>query len=224
MWQYLLFSHWGGNNSPSFYPFEEILRQPHEIRGAERLPSKEIHLALSHAGGRLELWFDPKVNYLVRKSEMVPVGDPTIQLRHEVLTFSEPSPGVFVPVTVEHRAFKKGPLRATVQTVLSELKVNNPSTKAALRIPGIAGLECIDLTRDIKYKIDADGNRAGPESKVEVLRGAPPVMPAPPVLPANVVQSQPSTSWWVWLLIVSAVIVVAGLALAIVRRRAAAEA
>src|SRR5579883_227764 len=159
MWRWLSFSHWGPVPI-SFYPFHEILNHPHVIRAAERLPppASEIHIELTHDRGRLEFWFDPKVNYLVRKSVMIP-PDTTYRWEDEVIEFAEPSPSVFVPVVVEHRCLIEGVLQATIRTTLTELKVNQPLAKNALRLPGIEGMECTDAERETKYKVDADGNR-----------------------------------------------------------------
>ncbi|HET6575346.1 MAG TPA: hypothetical protein VFG68_17195 [Fimbriiglobus sp.] len=228
IWQYLLFSHWG-RNAPSYYPFWDIVQQPHTLRTVERLSSREIHVDLVHASGRLEFWFDPKVNYLVRKSVMVPAGDSSYRWEHEVVEFTEVRPAVFVPTTVEHHCSIGGELQTVVRTVLSELKVNHPMPKVALRIPGIAGMECIDLDRDVKFNVDADGNRVGPETPVKVAhhialkpddpdkRSRRPVEYYSSPLP-----SRTPTPWWVWVLAVSVCVLLAGVGLAVVRRRARA--
>jgi hypothetical protein len=240
MWQYLLFSHWGWVPPPgvSFYTLEEILQHRHVLHGAERLPSGQIRVELSHDGvKRQEFWFDPKVNYLVRKCVWVPAGDATLRWEHEVITFAESAPGVFVPTTVEVRCFVKGKQEAVIRTVISELKVNHALPADALRIPGIAGMNCIDLNRHMEYKVDAEGNRVGPERMVpvgivvpagSVRTGGPPVPPVPPCLeplgglpvPQDLPDGEP-TAWWVWVLIVSAVILVIELDLGEIRRRAA---
>ncbi len=222
MWQYLLFSHWGPN-APSFYPFHELLQRPHVIHTVERLPppANDIHVELSHSGGRLEFWFDPKVNYLIRKSVMVPAAGPTFRWEDEVVEFAELAPAVFVPTTVEHRCSVKGTLRSVVRTVLSGLKVNHRMAESALRLPGIAGMECIDLTRDMAFKVDADGRRVGPESPVKVFRIAPngpeQRLTGPISWPPE--PSRPPTPWWVWLLIASVLLLVVAVVLAILRRR-----
>lgn len=227
MWQWLLFTHWG-QTLVSYYPFHDILARPHVIRTAERLPppANDIHIELTHENGRLEFWFDPKVNYLIRKSVMVPAVDKPTTLRweNEVVEFAELAPAVFVPLTVEHRCSSNGALQAVLRTRLSEVKVNQPLDKNAFRLPGIAGLECIDLTHEVKFKVDADGNRVGPEIPYKMPRvtgGAvqggdspPPVKHSPDIEP-----SRPPTPLWVWLLSFSVLVLVAAFILADFRRR-----
>lgn len=106
MWQYLLFSHWGPQEA-SFFTFDEILQQKYVLKTCERLPSGEIHVVLSHARSpRQEYWFDPKFNYLVRRSVSVAL-DTNYHQQHEVIEFAEPIAGVFIPKTVETRCFFK---------------------------------------------------------------------------------------------------------------------
>ncbi len=224
IWQYLLFSHWGWLPPPqaSFYPFYDIVQRPHTIHTIKRLDDKQIYVELSHAGGRLAFWLDPKVNYLIRKCTVVVASSrDTYRHEHKVVAFAEPAPGVFVPTTIEHQGFVNGKLQATVRTLLTNIKVNHRLADAALRIPDVAGMECIDLDRDVKYKVDVDGNRVGPETKVTVVRHAPKpgdqMSEYSPQAP-----SKPLTPLWVWILVGAAVILLIGIALAIWRRRASA--
>jgi hypothetical protein len=219
MWQYLLFSHCGWN-PPSFYPLTDILDHPYTLNRAERAVGGEIYVDLRHAGvKRQEFWFDPKVNYLVRKSVLTPAADADLRWEHDVIAFSEAAPGVFVPTTVETRLFIKGNRVAVVRTTLTDLKVNHDLPAAALRVPGVAGRSCLDLDRDSRYEVDADGNRVGPETLVKVTRIAPPATDGsgdgPPARP---VPSREPTPWWVWVLSASGVVLAAGLGLAAIRR------
>lgn len=225
MWQYLLFSHWGRERA-SFFTFEEITNQAHKLRAAERLPSKELRIELQHDGAqRQEFWFDPKVNYLVRRCVWVPVSDDTIRWEHEVTEFAEPAPGVFVPTTIDVHCFEGGKRMAGARMRITNLKVNRALPAGALRLPNIAGMDCIDLDRNVKFRVDADGKRTGAESPANVVFGAPnatdasgagaPPQPPPP--------SREPMGWWVWALIGSGALVVAGVALGVKRRRAARE-
>lgn len=228
MWQWLLFSHWGWVPPPgaSFYPFYDIIEHAHAIRTAERLhpPGNAIHIDLTHNGGRLEFWFDPKVNYLIRKSVMIPAGDKTLRWEDEVIEFVEGAPAVFVPSIIEYRCFVKGTLRAVLRTILSDVKVNKPLSKDALRLPGIAGMECLDIDREVRFNVDADGNPVGPEIPNPVYRVSPRSHPGGGPIASGKTgslpePSKPPTPGWVWLLIVSTGVLVAAVILAIVSRR-----
>jgi hypothetical protein len=163
---------------------------------------------------------------------MVPAADTNVRWENEVVEFAEPAPAVFVPIVVEHRCSVKGALQAVLRTILSEVKVNKPLDKNALRLPGIEGLECVDFIRDVKFKVDADGNRISPEIPYKVprvtsnIRGGatPPVDPSSllklPQDPSPFIKpSRPPTPLWVWILIVSIVVLVTALILAVLRRR-----
>jgi len=91
IWQYLLFSHWWGKENPGFYPFWDIIQQPYTLHTVERLPSREIHVDLSHAGGRWEFWFDPEVNYLVHRSVVIPAETPRSVLNIKLSTLRRPA-------------------------------------------------------------------------------------------------------------------------------------
>jgi hypothetical protein len=224
MWQWLSFSHWGPVPI-CYYPFHEILEHPHTIRRAERLsPENDIHIELTHGNGRLEFWFDPKVNYLIRKRVMVPAADKKYRWEDEVVDFAEPAPAVFVPIALEHRCFVDGALQAVLRTILSDVKVNQPLAQDALRIPKIAGLECVDFNRNVKFKVDADGNAIGPESPEEVVYVAPNYkqgsgIPTPPYYKDPFEPSKPPTPWWMWMLIASLTVLLTAVIAAIVRRR-----
>lgn len=223
MWEWLLFSHWGWvHPGASFYPFYDILDHSHVIRTAERLPPPDntIHIDLTHAAGRLEFWFDPKVNYLIRKSVWIHAENKTMRWEHEVVEFLEGAPGVFVPIIIEHRCFVKETLQAVLRTILSDVEVNKPLDKDALRLPGIEGMECIDTDREVKYKVDADGKPVGPESPLPVYRVSPPSHSGgSPISGSSRQPSRPPTPGWVWILIFSAIVLVGALIMAIDRRR-----
>ncbi|WP_171473498.1 hypothetical protein [Frigoriglobus tundricola] len=222
----------------------EILQHPYTLNKAERSSSGEIYVDLSHTGAkRQEFWFDPKANYLVRKSVMVPAADGNYRWEHEVVVFSEPAPGVFVPSTVEDRLILKGKQEAVVRTVLTDLKVNHAMPATALRVPGVEGRSCLDLDRDSRYDVDADGNRTGPETPEKVTRISPEAVgssargPSGPRQPHDLLQTgqdptnssargparfepgREPTPWWVWLLCGSGFVIVTGLGLGAIRRR-----
>lgn len=93
---------------------------------------------------------------------------------------------------------------------------------SALRIPDIAGLECIDADRSLAYKVDADGKQVGParpESVYQIGGSNPGEALSPP--PAA---SREPVEWWVWLLLASAVALAVGAVLRFVRHRRAQRA
>lgn len=225
-WEYLLFIHWAGK-LVSYHPFHELLDQPHRLGRIERLSSgkREIHIALSHKTATMEFWFDPTVNYLVSKSVWNPTADSSYRWENDVIQFAEPVPGVFVPTVVEQRSYYRGERRAVVRTVISNLKVNHLTSDDQLRLPGIAGLRCLDRVREVSYKVDRDGKQVGPAKSEEIVSissgiGAkmntePTIRPQPISTP-----STPSTPWYVWTLGASAILLLVACVRWFIRRRA----
>ncbi len=231
MWQYLLFTQWGGGAPPGkgSYYYSDVADNPSRIvHLAERTPppANEIHIDMSHTGSRCECWFNPRVNYLIRKFISFPPGEysQSIHFEHEVIEFAEPAPAVYVPVIVEHRCYKNKALRATIRTILSDLKVNHNLAESDLYIPKIAGMKCIGMDREIQFTVDAAGNRVGPETPIKLAK----VVPTPyegerefNYTPYEV--SRPSTRWWIWILIASVCLLLLGVAVAVRRRVKAAR-
>jgi hypothetical protein len=231
VWKYLLFSHWGWRKEASYYTLDEILQHGPKVEVAERLsPGGEIHLKLSHAGARSqEFWLDPKANYLVRKCVWVPAGDTSLRWEHEVIEFAEPAKSVFVPVVIDVRKFKNGNPAGVIRTVVKDLKVNHKLPADSLRMPGAAGMNCIDLDRNEQYKADADGNPVGPKTPVKVAsvtgeplknRGIGDNPPSPYVPGPSSREPRP---WWVWVLIAAIAVTLVSGAVAVRRRIAHAR-
>ena len=211
LWYRLLFSHWGG--ADDWLPFADLIRRPHTPHAAERLPDGAVRVDLSHTGGRVEFFLDPRTNHLVRKTATVAWSDPTVRREWEVVEWAEPAPGVFIPVVVEGRHHKHGRPDGSARVLLSDLRVNQPVSAADLRMPGVAGQECRDSDRKVVWTVDADLERVGPERPLEEDKPSPRVRPVPrPLAPVE------RPAWWrVGLLAVGAV----GALLAAARRRRA---
>jgi hypothetical protein len=209
MWQYLLFRP-GGRTAPSFLPLEDIVQQPEILKTVERIqtPSNEIHIDLLHSGGRLELWFSPKANYLIRKCVSTS-SNRAFQWDHEVIEFAKPAPAIFVPIVIEHRCSIYGDRKAVIRTLVSEVTVNQPLTADAFRLPDIAGRICDDYVSNASYAVDADGNPVGPQT--ELL----PVRPADSVRPPTA----PPTAWQDYLKFALAVAAATGIVIAVLYLR-----
>ncbi len=221
IWEYLVFRH-QGREYPRARPFDELLSQPHTLNVVRLVPAGrgvkpgEILVDSSHEWCRLELRFDPTVNYLVRHRVVTPVQAKHVRWEDEVLIFTEPTPGVFIPTTIEHRCSVNGEIRAIVRTTLTDVRVNIPLGADTFRIPNIAGIECVDFIRRVKYTVDADGKQSGPDTPASIH--APIVTLTDSKIPDGPrVPSRPPTPWWWYVLGGSVVLLIA--AWVIARRR-----
>ena len=205
VWEHALFHHWGGLAVRKF-SYADLLAKASRVHAADRVTDSGrelIHVRLAAHGDEYEFWFDPAVNYLIRKHSHIATSDPSARNNarvFEVIRFVEPARGVFFPAVVEHKPTVNGQLDAVIRTTLSDVQVNH-DIPAALRLPNIAGMTCYDYSRNTDYTVDADGNRTGPELPTKVTSGgvlrAVPDGPPPESRPP----SRPPWSLWLWVLI-----------------------
>ncbi len=206
VWEYALFHHWGGGATPRKFDYADILAKASRVHAAGRVNENGrelIHVRLAANGDEYEFWFDPAVNYLIRKFSHTPTSAPSLKTDSrvdEVTQFVEPVRGVFFPSVIEHKPTRNGQLDAVIRTNLSDVKINQDIPSATLRLPNIAGMTCSDLMRKTDYTVDADGNRTGPESPTKVTPGMPgAVLDGPPPEPRP--PSRPPWPLWLWVLI-----------------------
>jgi hypothetical protein len=168
-----------------------------------------------------EFWFDPAVNFLVRKSTFVPDADKSFRRESEVLQFVESAPGIFFPSLIEERGRKADRPFAVVRTTISDLVVNRELSESSLRLPNINGMVCTDVDRQTDYQVDADGNRTGPEKPTETTFGMAGSLrsgsrPIPP--------SEPPWPLWRWILLLSLACLAAAVGVRFFRNRASRRA
>jgi hypothetical protein len=199
MWEYLLFSHWGPN-PPSYYPLSELLTQTHTVRDVQLVPESpgQVCLKLSHNGGKIDLWLDKAVNYLARKRVMIPASDNSYRWEDEVVEFAEPAQAVFVPRLIEHRCIVKGILQAAVRTELMELKVNHEPQNHSLQLPGVAGMQCLDMDRGVSFRVTADCVRDGPETSQRIVSVAADMTRPQPMPPTDLPSATPWPTWYLY--------------------------
>jgi hypothetical protein len=109
----------------------------------------------------MQLLLDPHVNYLVKREILGP-RSPTRAV-FEVEEFSEPIPGVFMPVAATAQTITNGQEVSRLEIKLSNIRINQPvpPDRFDLKIP--AGTLVLDRIRHKQYKAGADGRPSGPE-------------------------------------------------------------
>lgn len=205
VWEYALFHHWGGLAVRKF-GYADLLAKASRVHAADRVNENGrelIHVRLAAHGDEYEFWFDPAMNYLIRKCSHTATSEPSVRNNSrvfEVTQFAEPARGVFFPSVIEHKPTRNGQLDAVIRITLSDVQVNRDVPADTLRLPNIAGMTCYDYSRNTDYAVDADGNRTGPESPTKVKSGGVlravsdvPPQPSPP--------SRPPWPLWLWVLI-----------------------
>ena len=186
----------------------DLLAGPHEVWAARRVTEEgidSIYLDLAFPADRLRLWLDPAHNYLVWKA--VEKGNWTHE--HRVIEFRTAADGAAMPVRIEQRITVPDFPPVTKVTALSEVHLNEPVPAEAFRLPGLAGLRCSDQIRGEQYRLDADGEYAGPlvsEKKV-------------PDDESDVEKDRLDPSWWAVLIVGGFVAVVVLAAIVVYHRR-----
>lgn len=124
-----------------------------------------IRVNLSYVSGNEQnatLWLDVDRNYLVWKKTLTSKGssDP---FESEILEFSEPLPGVFVPIKCRRQSFRGGERNSLEIITLSDVQVNKPIPKSVFQLPAIPlGTILDDRIQRTSYPIDERWRPIGP--------------------------------------------------------------
>jgi hypothetical protein len=219
-WRFALFKFAGHERKD--IPFQQLLANPHQVEAAEKVRAEGrelIHLALSHKLAQLELWFDPSVNYLVRKYRAR--ADP-FELVESVQRFEEVRPGLFFPMVVKSEWRQQGKHVWYRTVTFTNVTINEPfpAELRELRFP--ADLTVQDYDKGELKKTDKNGEPTLPATDSDgnplKLVIAPPMVspPTKPMTPSTT-QEEPR-SWTRWLLPGSLSLLVVGGGLALIRK------
>lgn len=155
------------------------------------------------------------MNYLVRKTVYTQAKG-AYRREDEVVQFKECSPGVFFPERLVGRSGPGGNLDFHHQTLISDIRVNQPLPEGIFRLRYPEGIPFEDHIRGVRYLANSDGS---PISKEEPLRSGRFIPPAPlGDDPPRETQEEPKSATR-WILPASCGILVVGLVAAFVRRR-----
>lgn len=166
--------------------FEQVVAKAVAVKKVQRtsLRGKEMVLARLSFEGRLkgveteaDFYFDPTVNYLVRKHTYRTFGPSSEAVNEEeVLEYKECVPGLYFPVRTAGQSYSNGKLWTTREATISDVRLNEKLPDRIFQLPFPAGIQVGDLVRGESYYIDAAGN---PISKPIKLSTAP--VPPPPL-------------------------------------------
>lgn len=217
---------------PGLVALDELLAKPHRINGVKRVSNGRdlIYLDFSHDRFRFEIFFDPQVNYLVRK--LIQTSNTARTRREsEIVKFAEVRPAVYFPARIETKVFEAaGALRSTRVATISDIQVNQPMDPGIFKFRYPDGTIVQDLFTRTIYKTDTEGRNMGPvvdsTGRVRQMgRGRPLSGALVGQEPQRATQEEP-TSWLPWIVASASLIVlcVAGFLWFVRRRRQFAEA
>ncbi|MCI0639879.1 MAG: hypothetical protein L0Y72_07985 [Gemmataceae bacterium] len=209
-------------------PFEELIRiaskkgkpKKMSIGGRELLM---MELSFNADAERREPWivqvyFDPSVNYLVRKTvHSVSTSSGSLRREEIVDEFNESAPGVYFPVHISGVTEIDGTSWSTQTTQLLDLKVNRPLPAGILDFRFPEGVHLSDGVQGVTYRVDAQGNRISDATPLTRLAPPPPKSISESI-PGVETQDEP-TSVTQWILPISLGILLLGVLGTFARRR-----
>lgn len=148
------------------------------------------------------LWFDPTLNYLVRKGKWTFGSEGSYFIEQVNSDFIEPEPGIFFPIEQHTRVVKNGKDVQESSGTLSSLRVNAFIPNSQLSLPPVpSGTMLKDWIEGKSYPIDDSWQPMGRSKKLERLAG--PMASTPPTSSEPEYRSQSTDepkSWTRWLL------------------------
>ncbi len=188
-------------------PFEEFLSETDKVNSIRRVDDKGRPLVLvdvSHARGRLEIWFDPAVNYLVRRRVLwSPTIENLVLSDQEVMEFQEGSPGIYFPKVVKTTANRHDSLdKQRLTATFLNLQINRTIPTEAMTFKFAEGLKVIDTVLNQVKVADATGELTKPAltehgEPITFMPGL--LVPQSPEEAPRATQQEPE-SWTRWLL------------------------
>jgi hypothetical protein len=147
--------------------FDELLNKPHRVNEVKRITengAELIYVHLTHDRARLEVWFDPQVNYLMRRLTTHTFRAGSSKARETktesvVTRFRELAPAVFFPEQTEQRTPSENPSAGTAITVndFHEMIVNQPVAAEVFKVRYPPGIEVRDSIQGRAYSVQRDG-------------------------------------------------------------------
>jgi hypothetical protein len=177
---------------------DDLLAKPHQLRKVKRSQERDrvfFYLDLTHEKGRLELWFDPQVNFLVRRLVLTSnfPGAGEKRAENEVVRFKEVAPAIYFPEQVELQVYKDAKVESKRSVTFSNIRVNQPLPAEVFRLRFPDGVNLVDSIQGRMYKVDAEGREIGPardEKGAELHLAKSPPFPADTSQQANLTQTQ----------------------------------
>ena len=206
-------------------PFEDLVRQAAKILRVEKqlIDTREmIVVGLQFeppAEGKAwesEIHFDPSVNYLIRKVVRSKTGSRFADVE-EAVQFKNCGGGIFFPERVVGRAgVGDKPSETRSESLLSDIRVNQPLPPEVFRLRYPAGISLTDSIRGTSYRVDSDGN---PLSVEKPLGTVPPPAPSRLAGPDGGAETaEEPQSRFRWILPVSIGLVAVGILLTVRKR------
>ena len=211
-------------------PFETFVDLASKVEGVTKRTEQgrevlEVSLRFDPSNNRQRTWrveiqFDPSLNYLVRKISHSIIGGPQFTRTEEVVQFKDCGQGIFFPEHIVGTSQTGEDNNGKSDSVLSDIRVNLPIGDEAFKLQFPKGTILTDSIRGTYYRVDADGTPLTKERELKA-RPSPSNSSDDSSQPVYVAETKEEPKPWFssWLPWVSGALIVIGLALAVHRRR-----
>ena len=108
---------------------DELMNGQYKVNAVKRRTEGDrelIYINLENEKKRLEIWFDPQVNYLARKMYITSLTRVKTRGESEVVRFKEAEPGIYFPEQVETRGYHENNLTGITTKTFSDIRINQP--------------------------------------------------------------------------------------------------
>jgi outer membrane lipoprotein-sorting protein len=184
------------------------------------------------ANGAVTFQLDPTHNYLIRSRRTFQdgvtnpkKGKVRMEINEEVLDYSEVSPGIYFPkeVVIEQKLADNLEYKKTV--TFSSIKVNAPVDPELFKPKYQDGTLVRDEVRSTEYRVNASGERQGPETDIAKMAVAPGPSPVEddPLRSSSQPTIEEQSRWGWWLAPTGGALILCGLGVAIWRRKRNAD-
>jgi hypothetical protein len=202
--------------------FDELMAErPRSLSVKRRTEEGVAYTVVSYSGpgSRVrydyEIWLNPQMNYLAAKWVIKEInsksGKALPATEHRILKFAEVLPGIFFPEVSKSKTLDGTFLQSAV---FSDIKINQPVPPELFDFRFPAGIQVFDAIEGKSYKIGADGNPSGPFKEL-----LPPA--AQDKVEAMSATAEEPKSWTRWILPSGVALLILGVLLWAVRKRAA---
>jgi hypothetical protein len=147
-------------------PFEQFVAHATRLTKAERrtIDGREMVVfrfffdkSGDYSPWDVEIYFDPALNYLVRKTiYSCPGPKGNFRREDEVVQFKECAPGLFFPERLVGRSGPEGDFDFHHTTEISDIRVNEPLPPDIFRFRYPHGVYLTDSVREAEYQVDAE--------------------------------------------------------------------
>jgi outer membrane lipoprotein-sorting protein len=148
---------------------------------------------------RMEIWFDPEVNYLARKktTSSEKYGQSSRGVA-EIDEFLEVSPGVFFPTKCTTTSYRNGEYFQTMVATLERVRVNEPISSRIFNLTIPAGTLLDDHIEGKRYVVNNDGKPSGRKQNIDNFTIHLPSQAELPLRSQSPSAEPSRTSWFVW--------------------------